>query len=60
MKDFFFSLKSENGVSKKSEGCSNEVSGMFHASFLYRRLQGCFKKVSGVFQGCFEKVFREF
>ena len=33
---------------------------MFHASFMDRKLQGHFKKVSGVFHECFEEVFREF
>ena len=60
MKEFFFSLRSYKGVSRKSNGCFNEVSRMFHASFMDRKFQLCFKKVSGVLQGCFEGVLREF
>ena len=60
MKEFFFSLRSYKGVSRKSNGCFNEVSRMFHASFMDRKFQGCFKKVSRVLQGCFEGVLRKF
>ena len=60
MKEFFFSLRSYKGVSRKSNGCFNEVSRMFHASFMDRKFQGCFKKVLRVLQGCFEEVLREF
>ena len=60
MKEFFFSLRSYKGVSRKSNGCFNEVSRMFHASFMDRKFQGSFKKVSRVLQGCFERVLREF
>ena len=60
MKEFLFSLRSYNGVSRKSNGCFNEVSRMFHPSFMYRKFQLCFKKVSGLLQGCFEGVLREF
>ena len=56
MKEFFFSLRSYKGVSRKSNGRFNEVSRMFHASFMDRKFQLCFKKVSGVLQGCFEGV----
>ena len=56
MKEFFFSLKSYKGVSGKSNGCFNEVSRMFHASFMDQKFQLCFKKVLGVLQGCFEGV----
>ena len=45
---------------RKSNGCFNEVTRMLHASFLDRKFQGCFKKVSGVFQGGFEGVLKEF
>ena len=45
MKEFFFSLKSYNGVSRESKECFNEVSRMFHATFMDRKFQGCFKKV---------------
>ena len=37
----------------------NEVSWMFHASFMDGKFQGCFKKVLGVLQGSFEEVLRE-
>ena len=60
MKEFFFSLRSYKGISRKSNGCFNEVSRMFHASFMDRRFQGCFKKVSRVLRGCFEGVSRVF
>ena len=33
---------------------------MFHVSFMDRKFQGCSKKASGVLQGCFEEVFRDF
>ena len=56
MKEFFFSLRSYNGVSRKSNGCFNEVSRMFQASFMDKTLQGCFKKVSGVFQWCLREL----
>ena len=36
--------------------CFNELSRMFHASFMDRKFQGCFKKVLG----CFEGVSRVF
>ena len=45
MKEFFFSLRGYKGVSRKSNGCFYEVSRMFHASFMDRKFQGCFKKV---------------
>ena len=48
----FFSLRSYNSVSRKSNGCFNEVSRMFDASFMDRKFQGCLKKVSRVIQGC--------
>ena len=48
MKEFFFSIRSYNGVSRKSHGCFNEVSGMFHVGFMDRKFQGCLKKVSRV------------
>ena len=38
------------GVSMKFKACFNEVLRMFHASFKDRKFQGCFKKVSGIFQ----------
>ena len=56
MKEFFFILRSYKGVSRKSNGCFNEVSRMFHASFVDRKFQGCFKK----FQESFKGVFKEF
>ena len=34
MKEFFFSLRSYKGVSWKPNACFNEVSRMFHASFI--------------------------
>ena len=61
MKEFFFSLRSNDGVLRKSNGCFNEVSRMSHASFMDRKFQGCFKKVSGVlreFEGFFKEVLR--
>ena len=60
MKEFFFSLRSYKGVSRKSNRCFNEISRMFHASFMDRKFQGCFKKVSRVLQGCFKGVSRVF
>ena len=60
MKELFFSLRSYKVVSRKSNGCFNEVSRMFHAIFMDRKFQGCLKKVSRVLQGCFEGVLREF
>ena len=47
-----------NDVARKSKGCFNEVSKMFHASFKNMKYQEWFKKVSGV--KCFEKVLRVF
>ena len=44
-KKSFFSLSSYKGVSRKSNGCFNEVSRMFHARFMDRKFQGCFEKV---------------
>ena len=44
-------------------GCFNEVSRILHASFMDKKFQGCFKKVSVVFQGClmvFEEVLELF
>ena len=54
MKEFFFILKSYNGVSRKSNGCFNEISRMFHAIFRDR------KGVSRKFQESFKGVVREF
>ena len=59
MKEFFFSLRSYKVVSRKSNGCFNEVSRMFHASFMDRKFQWYFKKFFGVLQGSFEEVLRE-
>ena len=42
------------------QGSLKDVSMMLHASFMKRKFQGCFKKVSGVFQGCCEGVLSEF
>ena len=53
----FLSLKSQNVVSMTSKECFIEVSRMFHTSFMNRKIQGCFKKFSGVFQGCFQGVY---
>ena len=50
MKEFFFSIKSYNGVSRKSKGCFNEVWRMLLASLMDRKFQGCFEGVSRVFQ----------
>ena len=36
------------------------VSMKYQGSFMDRKFQLCFKKVSGVLQGCFEGVLREF
>ena len=60
MKEFFFRLKSDNGVSRKFKGCFNEVLRMFHARIKDRKSQGCFKKVSGIFQGRLKDVLRIF
>ena len=54
MKEFFFSLKSYNGIIRKSKGCFNEVSRMFHAICRDR------KGVSRKFQESFKSVVREF
>ena len=54
MKEFYFDLRSYNGVSRKSKGSFHEVSRIFHAIFMDTKFQGCFKKVSGDFQLCFE------
>ena len=59
MKEFFFSLKSFNGVSRKFQGCFDEVLRMFHASFKEKKFEWRFKKVSGVFQGSLKGVLRE-
>ena len=62
-KEFFFKLKRYNGVSRKFKGGFNEILRMFqlfHASFKKRKFQGCFKKVSGVFQGRLKGILREF
>ena len=56
MKEFFFSLRSYNGVSRKSNGCFNEASRIFHASFMDKKFQRCFKKVFGVFLGCLREL----
>ena len=56
----FFRLKSYNGVLRKLKGRFHQVSRMFHARFIDKMFQGCFKKVSGVFQGRFKGVLREF
>ena len=56
MKEFFFSLKSYKGVSRKSNGCSMKYQGCFmQVSWI-----GGFKKVSTVLQGCFEGALRVF
>ena len=55
MKEFFFSLRSYKGVSRKSNGCFNEVSRTFHASFM-----DSFKGVSRKFQESFKGNLREF
>ena len=59
MKEFFFGLKSYNDVLRKSKGCFIEVSRMLQAIVMGRKFQGCFKKASGVFQGCFEGVLKK-
>ena len=60
-KEFFFSLKSLNGVSRKLKGCL-KLKGcfmeiLFQGSFegVYREFQGSFKGVSRMFQGCFKE-----
>ena len=61
--EFFFRLKSYNGVSRMFKGCFNEVLRMFHASFKYRNFEGCFKIFRGLskkIEGCFEGVLRMF
>ena len=60
MKEFFFSLRSFNGVSRKSYACFNEVSRMFNASFMDKKFQECFKKVSRSLLRLFEGPLREF
>ena len=63
MREFFFSLGSYKVVSRKSNGCFNEVSRMFHESLMDRKFQGRLKKISRVlqegdlreFQECFKK-----
>ena len=60
MKEFFFSLRSYRGASRKSNGCFIEVLRMFHASFMNGKFQGCFKSVSREFQILFEEVLRLF
>ena len=57
-KEFFSSLKSFNGVSRKSkgclkfEGCFKEGLRVFIKNFkgLSKKFKGCFKEVSRVFQ----------
>ena len=44
MKEFFFSLRRYNCVSRKSKGFSDEVSRMAHASFMERKFQGVFQE----------------
>ena len=51
MKEFFFSLKSYNGVSRESKECFNEVSRMFHATFMDWKFQGCLRKFQGRLRG---------
>ena len=45
-KEFFFSLKSFNGVSRKLKGCL--------------KLKGCFMEILLMFQGSFEGVYNKF
>ena len=54
----FFSLRSYNGVSRKSNGCFNEVSRMFDASFMDRKFQESFTGVLRDFEGFFKEVLR--
>ena len=44
-KEFFFSLRSYKVVSRKSNGCFNEVSRKVHASFMDVKFQESLKKV---------------
>ena len=60
MKEFFFGLKSYNDVLRKSKGCFIEVSRMLQAIVMGRKFQGCFKKVSRLFEGRLKSVLREF
>ena len=55
IKEFFFSLESYNGVSTKSKGVSMKYAGNFIQLSWIGSLR-VFKKVLGVFQGCFEGV----
>ena len=63
MKEFFFSLKSFNGVSRKFQRCFDEVLRMFHASFkviVSRVFQESFRGLSWKFEGRFEGALRMF
>ena len=57
MKEFFFSLRRYNCVSRKSKGFSDEVSRMAHAGFMERKFQGVFQEsfrcLSRMIEGCF-------
>ena len=62
MKEYFFSLRSYNGILRKSNVCFNEVSRIFHASFLDRNLEGVsrmFQKSLKVVLSMFVESFRE-
>ena len=56
MKEFFFSLRSYNGVSRKSNGCLMKYPGCFMQVSWIRS----FKGVSRKFQESFKGVVREF
>ena len=68
MNEFFFSLRSYNGVSRKSnsvsmkyQGCFIQVSWIGSSKGISRKLQNlqrCFVGVLREFQGCFKEVLR--
>ena len=59
MKEFFFSLRSYKGISRKSNGCFNKVLRIFNVSFLHS-FKGFFKEVLKMIQGRFRSVQMKF
>ena len=56
MKEFFFSLRSYNGVSRKSNGCLKKYKGCFMQVLWI----GSFEGVSRKFKESFKGVLRKF